>query len=193
MIPTPRGALESWLPLHHLSSIYQAGSEFYSKPDSDVLRIQQSLDQITSMLYARVGISLLDPYSRTLMVHPIGVERPFAQQSPALSAEPSLPVVSAPNPGVTQAFASSNSVGSTLDAVGSNAAMKESIANHDELSTSSANSEIAASNALSTSVPSPSGFVSEPTSGENVLLQPNLSAIGAAQSERVMESAQPAV
>jgi hypothetical protein len=78
MIPTPRGALESWLPLHHLSSIYQAGSEFYSKPDSDVLRIQQNLDQITSMLYARVGISLLDPYSRTLMVHPIGVERPFA-------------------------------------------------------------------------------------------------------------------
>lgn len=193
MIPTPRGALESWLPLHHLSSIYQAGSEFYSKPDSDFLRIQQSLDQITSMLYARVGISLLDPYSRTLMVHPIGVERPFAQQSPALSAEPSLPVVSAPNPGVTQAFASSNSVESTLDAVGSNAAMKESIATHDELSTSSANSEIAASNALSTAVPSPSGFVSEPTSGENVLLQPNLSAIGAAQSERVMESAQPAV
>ena len=94
---------------------------------------------------------------------------------------------------MTQAFASSNSVESTLDAVGSNAAMKESIATHDELSTSSANSEIAASNALSTSVPSPSGFVSEPTSGENVLLQPNLSAIGAAQSERVMESAQPAV
>ena len=56
MIPTPRGALESWLPLHHLSSIYQAGSEFYSTPDVDILRIQQNLDQITSMLYARVGI-----------------------------------------------------------------------------------------------------------------------------------------
>jgi hypothetical protein len=80
MIPTPRGALESWLPLHHLTSIYEAGSEFFSKPDADVLRIQQNLDQITSMLYARVGISLLDPYSRTLMVHPIGVERPHADE-----------------------------------------------------------------------------------------------------------------
>jgi hypothetical protein len=27
-IPTPRGSVESWLPLHHLASIYQAGSEF---------------------------------------------------------------------------------------------------------------------------------------------------------------------
>ncbi len=193
MIPTPRGALESWLPLHHLSSIYQAGSEFYSKPDSDVLRIQQSLDQITSMLYARVGISLLDPYSRTLMVHPIGVERPFAQQSQALSTESSQPVVSAPTTGVTQAPASSNSAQSTLNGVGSNAVTNESVATHEELTTSSASSEVAASGALATSGPSPSGLVSEPISGDNVLLQPNLNAIGAAQSERVMEAAQPAV
>ena len=193
MIPTPRGALESWLPLHHLSSIYQAGSEFYSKPDSDVLRIQQSLDQITSMLYARVGISLLDPYSRTLMVHPIGVERPFAQQSQALSTESSQPVVSAPTTGVTQAFAASNSDDSTLNGVGSNAVTNESVATHEELTTSSVSSEVAASGALATSAPSPSGLVSEPISGDNVLLQPNLNAIGAAQSERVMETAQPAV
>ena len=193
MIPTPRGALESWLPLHHLSSIYQAGSEFYSKPDSDVLRIQQSLDQITSMLYARVGISLLDPYSRTLMVHPIGVERPFAQQSQALSTESSQPVVSAPTTGVTQAPASSNSAQSTLNGVGSNAVTNESVATHEELTTSSASSEVAASSALATSGSSPSGLVSEPISGDNVLLQPNLNAIGAAQSERVMETAQPAV
>jgi len=96
MIPTPRGALESWLPLHHLSSIYQAGSEFYSTPDVDILRIQQNLDQITSMLYARVGISLLDPYSRTLMVHPVGVDRSFVQASSAnpspFAAQPESPL-----------------------------------------------------------------------------------------------------
>jgi hypothetical protein len=90
MIPTPRGTLESWLPLHHLTSIYQSGAEFFNKPDSDLMRIQQNLDQITSMLYARVGISLIDPYSRTLMVHPLGVERPFANAatpSEALATE----------------------------------------------------------------------------------------------------------
>ncbi len=93
MIPTPRGALESWLPLHHLTSIYEAGSEFFSKPDADVMRIQQNLDQITSMLYARVGISLLDPYSRTLLVHPVGVERPNAN---SLVQSPDTPASSAP-------------------------------------------------------------------------------------------------
>jgi len=105
MIPTPRGALESWLPLHHLTSIYEAGSEFFSKPDADVMRVQQNLDQITSMLYARVGISLLDPYSRTLMVHPVGVERPHADSLvPSVDLSPATPVaaaenlVSAPNP-----------------------------------------------------------------------------------------------
>jgi hypothetical protein len=61
------------------------------------------------------------------------------------------------------------------------------------LTTSSASSEVAASSALATSGPSPSGLVSEPSSGDSVLLQPNLNAIGAAQSERVMETAQPAV
>jgi hypothetical protein len=93
MIPTPRGALESWLPLHHLTSIYEAGSEFFTKPDADVMRIQQNLDQITSMLYARVGISLLDPYSRSLLIHPVGVVRPHADSlvpSPDSGATPSV-------------------------------------------------------------------------------------------------------
>jgi hypothetical protein len=94
MIPTPRGALESWLPLHHLSSIYQAGADFYSTPDSDVLRIQQNLDQITSMLYARVGISLLDPYSRTLMVHPVGVDRSFTQFTQTAGVSSGTPTAS---------------------------------------------------------------------------------------------------
>ena len=98
MIPTPRGALESWLPLHHLTSIYEAGSEFFSKPDADVMRIQQNLDQITSMLYARVGISLLDPYSRTLMVHPVGVERPHAASLvPSVDLSPAPPGTVAEN------------------------------------------------------------------------------------------------
>ena len=103
MIPTPRGALESWLPLHHLTSIYEAGSEFFTKPDADVMRIQQNLDQITSMLYARVGISLLDPYSRTLMVHPLGVERPHAN---SLVPSPDLSNTIAPIASVDNAAAS---------------------------------------------------------------------------------------
>ncbi len=70
-IPTPRGSVESWLPLHHLASIYQAGSEFAMGQPEEHLRIQQSLDQVTAMLYARTNFELKDPYSETLLKLPI--------------------------------------------------------------------------------------------------------------------------
>jgi hypothetical protein len=70
-IPTPRGSVESWLPLHHLASIYQAGSEFAMGLPEEHLRIQQSLDQVTAMLYARTNFELKDPYSETLLKLPI--------------------------------------------------------------------------------------------------------------------------
>jgi hypothetical protein len=70
VLPTPRGSLESWLPLHHLSSLYQIGADFAAKRPEDLLRLQQTLDQVTAMLYARTGLTLEEPYSRTLLVHP---------------------------------------------------------------------------------------------------------------------------
>lgn len=70
VLPTPRGSLESWLPLHHLSSLYQIGADFAAKRPEDLLRLQQALDQVTAMLYARTGLTLEEPYSRTLLVHP---------------------------------------------------------------------------------------------------------------------------
>ena len=69
IIPTPRGSLESWLPMHHLASIYQAGVDFAAKNPEDELRIQQSLDQVTSMIYARLGLDLTEAYSATLLIH----------------------------------------------------------------------------------------------------------------------------
>ena len=90
MIPTPRGSLESWLPMHHLASIYQAGVDFAAHKADDVLRIQQSLDQVTSMIYARIGIGLTEAYSATLLIHPEGDEDE-AQLPPAEAPAPALP------------------------------------------------------------------------------------------------------
>ena len=67
MIPTPRGNLESWMPLHHLSSLYQCGVEHAQNKPAERLRIQQTLDQVCVMLYARAGLELKDPFSRILM------------------------------------------------------------------------------------------------------------------------------
>jgi hypothetical protein len=74
IIPTPRGSIESWLPMHHLASIYQAGADFSAKNPEDELRIQQSLDQVTAMIYARTGMDLTEAYSATLLIHPEGEE-----------------------------------------------------------------------------------------------------------------------
>jgi hypothetical protein len=88
MIPTPRGSLESWLPMHHLASIYQAGVDFAAGNPDDVLRIQQSLDQVTAMIYARIGVGLNEAYSATLLIHPEGEEPdelPPPEEVPALT------------------------------------------------------------------------------------------------------------
>jgi len=96
MIPTPRGSLESWLPMHHLASIYQAGVDFAKGNPDDELRIQQSLDQVTAMIYARIGVGLNEAYSATLLIHPEGEENeelPPAEEAfaaPQASAEPAL-------------------------------------------------------------------------------------------------------
>lgn len=175
MIPTPRGALESWLPLHHLTSIYEAGSEFYSKPDNDVMRIQQNLDQITSMLYARVGISLLDPYSRTLMVHPIGVEREHAIQADqsAVSAQDNV------KQGVTSASEGGQSLAAPFLPPAPDAALSANSASNASTdgqtqSGSGVNDATALSAGDSQSSASPSSSAQEP---EGMLVQPNLTGL----------------
>ena len=65
--PTPRGSLESWLPMHHVASLYQVGFDDAQHPEH-WLTNQQTLDQVVAMLYARTGLILDEPYSRHLMV-----------------------------------------------------------------------------------------------------------------------------
>ena len=65
--PTPRGSLESWLPMHHVASLYQVGFDDAKHPEH-WLTNQQTLDQVVAMLYARTGLVLDEPYSRHLMV-----------------------------------------------------------------------------------------------------------------------------
>jgi hypothetical protein len=43
--------------------------DFAAKNPDEELRIQQSLDQVTSMIYARLGLDLTEAYSATLMLH----------------------------------------------------------------------------------------------------------------------------
>jgi len=95
MIPTPRGSLESWMPLHHLSSLYQCGVEHAQNKPAERLRVQQTLDQVCVMLYARAGLELKDPFSRILM-EPIDPGAPVEESA----ADATNPADAAPTPDV---------------------------------------------------------------------------------------------
>jgi hypothetical protein len=102
MIPTPRGSLESWMPLHHLTTLYQAGVEFAKADEADLLRLQQTVDQVTAMLYARTSLDLVTPYSQSLLVHPgvaTAIDEPVQEtEMPALAApqEPAMDLAEKP-------------------------------------------------------------------------------------------------
>jgi hypothetical protein len=81
--------------MHHLASLYQAGVDFSTSKPDDVLRIQQSLDQVTGMIYARMGLGLGEAYSATLLIHPVSTEEdpllPPAEDALAAAANPAAP------------------------------------------------------------------------------------------------------
>ena len=71
-ILTPRGEVQSWLPAQHLGSIHRTAAEFGSTyrqdPDAQTLqRLKETLDSVSSMLYQRVGLTLAEPLSNTLL------------------------------------------------------------------------------------------------------------------------------
>ena len=71
-ILTPRGEVQSWLPAQHLGSIHRTAAEFGSTyrqdPDAQTLqRLKETLDSVSGMLYQRVGLTLAEPLSDTLL------------------------------------------------------------------------------------------------------------------------------
>ena len=71
-IPTVRGFIQSWLPPQHLGSIYRVGIEYGAvkgkDPDPDiVMRLRETLDSVTDMLYKRTSITYEVPFSELLM------------------------------------------------------------------------------------------------------------------------------
>lgn len=88
--PTPRGSLESWLPMHHVASLYQVGFDDAQHPDH-WLTNQQTLDQVVAMLYARAGLVLDEPYSHHLMV------REYPELTESSAQEPTEPSAQPPS------------------------------------------------------------------------------------------------
>lgn len=100
-IPTVRGFIQSWLPPQHLGSIYRVGIEYGAvigkDPDPDiVMRLKETLDSVTDMLYKRTNITYEVPFSKLLMSSNASEEHPqvlaLTDDSAATQAlQPELP------------------------------------------------------------------------------------------------------
>jgi|GEM_PF-739879 hypothetical protein len=99
VIPTSRGEVDSWLPPQYLGSIYRTAMEFggeYLKtrePDT-LIRLRETLDSVTELLYQRAGLKMEIPYSALLMdlsKFPPPPPEPEPEPIPGLLADPSEP------------------------------------------------------------------------------------------------------
>lgn len=99
VIPTSRGEVDSWLPPQHLGSIYRTAMEFGSEylktrePDT-LVRLRETLDSVTDMLYQRAGLKIEVPYSALLMdlsKFPPPPPEPQPEPIPGLLADESTP------------------------------------------------------------------------------------------------------
>lgn len=82
MVPTLRGAIESWIPHEFASGIYRAGFAIARTPEEGQETIRQQIDMIGDALFAATGLPA-HPLSATLLPHLDRPEPDFAAEEAA--------------------------------------------------------------------------------------------------------------
>jgi hypothetical protein len=92
-LASPRGNVQSWIPLNHANALYRAGMDSTKSDIYESERARMTLDETAQILYAQTGLTLLQPISARLMgdgdlpsVGDPGQEAPTA--APATDFEP---------------------------------------------------------------------------------------------------------
>jgi len=102
---SPRGAVQSWMPLNHANALYRAGIDSTKADIYEVERARMTLDDTAQILYAQTGLNLLQPFSELLLGHggsltggnpvegqtPTGMDSDAQVQAPALPSPPTAP------------------------------------------------------------------------------------------------------
>jgi len=66
-LASPRGAVQSWIPLNHANALYRAGMDSTKSDIYEVERARMTLDETAQLLYAQTGLSLSQPFSDLLL------------------------------------------------------------------------------------------------------------------------------
>jgi len=66
-LASPRGNVQSWIPLNHANALYRAGMDSTKSDIYESERARMTLDETAQILYAQTGLTLLQPMSARLM------------------------------------------------------------------------------------------------------------------------------
>ena len=66
-LASPRGAVQSWIPLNHANALYRAGIDSTKADIYEVERARMTLDDTAQVLYAQTGLNLVQPFSDLLL------------------------------------------------------------------------------------------------------------------------------
>ncbi|NBW47207.1 MAG: hypothetical protein EBR46_03525 [Betaproteobacteria bacterium] len=66
-LASPRGTVQSWIPLNHANALYRAGMDSTKADIYETERARMTLDETAQVLYAQTGLSLSQPFSDLLL------------------------------------------------------------------------------------------------------------------------------
>ena len=69
-LASPRGTVQSWIPLNHANALYRAGHDSVKDDIYETERVRMALDETTQILYAQTHLPLAQPFSDLLMPLP---------------------------------------------------------------------------------------------------------------------------
>lgn len=64
---SPRGTVQSWIPLNHANALYRAGIDSTKSDIYEVERARMTLDDTAQVLYSQTGLNLSQPFSDLLL------------------------------------------------------------------------------------------------------------------------------
>lgn len=66
-LASPRGTVQSWIPLNHANALYRAGIDSTKADIYEIERARMTLDDTAQVLYAQTGLTLTQPFSDLLL------------------------------------------------------------------------------------------------------------------------------
>lgn len=66
-LASPRGTVQSWIPLNHANALYRAGMDSTKADIYETERARMTLDETAQVLYSQTGLTLSQPFSDLLL------------------------------------------------------------------------------------------------------------------------------